>query len=339
MKIAILAPIVWRTPPRQYGPWEQVSSVLTEALVAKGMDVTLFATGDSITKAKLQWVCEHPTAETGADQKVWECLHISHLAELASSFDVIHNHFDFLPLTYSRLMKRPFITTIHGFSSEEIIPVYKKYNRSTFYVSISDSDRHPALEYLDTVYNGLDETQFSEGNGNGDYLLYFGRIHPHKGAAEAIQIAINTGKKLLLCGLVQDHQYFNEKVKPYIDDEKIIYKGNVGPAERNHLLGGAIALLHPISFEEPFGLSVAESMLCGTPVIAFNRGSMKELVVNGQSGFLVDTIEEAIAALDKVKTIDRAQCRKYAMEKFSSETMALHYIRLYEQVLRRTDTR
>jgi glycosyltransferase involved in cell wall biosynthesis len=336
MKIAILSPITWRTPPRQYGPWEQVASVLTEALVKNGVEVTLFATGDSITAARLEWVCEHPTGETGADQKVAECLHISHLMELASSFDIIHNHFDFLPLTYSKMVSCSFITTIHGFSSEQIVAVYKKYNRNTDYVSISNSDRHPALEYLDTVYNGVDETQFNPGEGKGGYLLYFGRIHPHKGAAEAIDIATRSGHKLVLCGLIQDQQYFDEQVKPYLNDDTIIYKGNVGPAERNTLLGDAIALLHPISFEEPFGLSVAEAMLCGTPVIAFNRGSMKELIIDKQTGFLVSDTNEAIAALDKVEHISRADCRKHAMEKFSSQPMALHYIKLYEQILSRS---
>ncbi len=280
MKVAILAPVTWRTPPGNYGPWEQVASVLTEGLVKEGIDVTLFATGDSVTKAKLQWTTGKPLGEYPADAKVAECLHIANLMEQASTFDVIHNHFDFLPLTYSNLITTPFITTIHGFSSEQIVPVYKKYNAHTHYVSISNSDRHPDLKYLDTVYNGLDEQQFHQGNGRGNYLLYFGRIHPHKGAYEAIQIATRSNKKLLLCGLIQDQAYFDEKIAPYLDDSNIVYMGNVGPKQRNELMGNAVALLHPISFEEPFGLSVAEAMMCGTPVIAFKRGSMKELIVD-----------------------------------------------------------
>lgn len=333
MKIAMLAPVIWRTPPRNYGPWEQVVSVLTEALVKKGINVTLFATGDAITKAKLQWVREKPLGEHPGDTKVWECLHISHLMEQASSFDIIHNHFDFLPLTYSRLIQRPIITTIHGFSSADIIPVYKKYNDSTFYVSISDSDRSPELQYLDTVYNGLDESQFQLGEGKGNYLLYFSRIHPHKGTYEAIQIAMQSNSKLVICGLIQDQSYFDEKVSPWLNDTSIIYKGNVGPEQRNQLLGDAKALLHPISFEEPFGLSVAEAMLCGTPVIAFNRGSMKELIVDEQTGFLVNNIAEAIVAVGKISNISRQECRSYAMAKFSSEVMAGHYIQLYEKII------
>jgi glycosyltransferase involved in cell wall biosynthesis len=333
MKIAILAPITWRTPPRHYGPWEQVASVLTEALVKNGLDVTLFATADSITTARLQSVCKKPIGEAGGDMKVWECLHISHLMEQAASFDIIHNHFDFLPLTYSKLISCPIITTIHGFSSEEIIPVYKKYNAHSHYVSISNSDRHPSLKYLDTVYNGIDENQFQSGEGNGDYLLYFGRIHPHKGAYEAIQIAMASNKKLILCGLIQDQNYFDEKIKPYLNDSNIIYKGNIDPIQRNTLMGAATALLHPISFEEPFGLSVVEAMLCGTPVIAFDRGSMKELIVDGKTGFLVNNIEEALEAVSQSGSIRRQDCRDHAMTKFSSQPMAKHYIQLYEKIL------
>ena len=335
MKVAILAPITWRTPPRNYGPWEQVASVLTEALVKQGLDVTLFATGDSITNAKLKWVCEKPLGEYPADAKVMECLHVSNLMEQADSFDIIHNHFDFLPLTYSGLIHTPVITTIHGFSSEQIVPVYKKYNAHTHYVTISNSDRHPGLTYLDTVYNGLDEHQFYLGDGKGDYLLYFGRIHPHKGAYEAIQITNQSNRKLILCGLIQDQAYFKEKIAPYLNDSSIVYLGNVGPEQRNQLLGDAFALLHPISFEEPFGLSVAEAMMCGTPVIAFERGSMKELIIDGKTGFLVKNTEEAVVAVNKINTISRANCRTHAMDKFSSEVMALSYIKLYEQILRK----
>jgi glycosyltransferase involved in cell wall biosynthesis len=338
MKVAILAPVTWRTPPRNYGPWEQVASVLTEGLVKGGINVTLFATGDSLTQAKLQSVCEQPVGEYPADAKVMECLHISNLMEQAASFDIIHNHFDFLPLTYSGLIRTPVLTTIHGFSSEQIVPVYKKYNAHSHYVSISNSDRHPSLTYLDTVYNGLDEQQFDPGEGRGAYLLYFGRIHPHKGAYEAIQVAIQSNKKLILCGLIQDQAYYEENVAPYLNDTTIIYMGNAGPQQRNQLLGDALALLHLISFEEPFGLSVAEAMMCGTPVIAFERGAMKELILDNKTGFLVNNIEEATAAVSKIATICRCDCRKHAMDKFSSQVMVSNYIRLYKQIVRRSNS-
>jgi glycosyltransferase involved in cell wall biosynthesis len=213
------------------------------------------------------------------------------------------------------------------------VPVYKKYNRNSYYVSISNSDRHPGLNYLDTVYNGLDEQQFSFGMGTGDYLLYFGRIHPDKGTYEAIQIAAQSRKKLVICGLIQDQPYFNEKVLPFIDSDSIVYLGNAGPQQRNELLGNASALLHPISFEEPFGLSVAEAMMCGTPVIAFNRGAMKELILDFKTGFLVDDVKEAIDVVGKIKNIDRNTCRQHALQKFSSREMALHYIELYHKII------
>lgn len=335
MRIAILAPLTWRTPPRNYGPWEQVASVLTEALVNQGVDVTLFATEDSITNAKLQSIWQKPLGEYGGDAKVAECLHIANVMERAQDFDIIHNHFDFLPLTYTRLIRTPFITTIHGFSSAAIVPVFKKYNSRSHYVSISNSDRNADLKYLDTVYNGLDESQFDFGKGEGDYLLYFGRMHPHKGAHEAIQIAAQSNKKLILCGLIQDEKYFDEKVAPYLNDSSVIYMGNVCPQQRNNLLGDALALLHPISFEEPFGLSVAEAMMCGTPVVAFNKGSMKELIVDGKTGFLVTDIDEAIDAVNNIKNVCRCVCRQHALNKFSSETMATKYIELYKQIIRK----
>jgi len=338
MKVAVLSPLTWRTPPRNYGPWEQVASVLTEALVKKGIDVTLFATGDSVTHAKLQSVSQKPLGEYSRDAKVAECLHISNLMEKAGEFDIIHNHFDFLPLTYSRLIQTPILTTIHGFSSEEIIPVFKKYNARSHYVSISNSDRHADLTYAGTIYNGLDEQQFHIGKGEGNYLLYFGRIHPHKGAHEAIQIAIQSNKKLILCGFIQDETYFKEMVAPFINDSSVVYLGNVCPQQRNQLLGDALALLHPISFEEPFGLSVAEAMMCGTPVIAFERGAMKELIIDGRTGFLVNNIQEAVGAVSNIKSICRCECRKHALNKFGSEAMAVNYINLYRQIIKRRDS-
>lgn len=333
MRVAILAPITWRTPPRNYGPWEQVASVLTEGLVKEGIDVTLFATGDSVTAAKLQSVCEKPIGEQPADAKVMECLHISHLMEQAADFDIIHNHFDFLPLTYSGLISTPVITTIHGFSSEQIVPVYKKYNDRCRYVSISNSDRHADLNYMATVYNGLDEELFSMGEGSGGYLLYFGRIHPHKGAYEAIQIARQANKKLLLCGLIQDPVYYEEKVAPYLNNDTIIYVGNAGAKQRDELLGNALALLHPISFEEPFGLSVAEAMLCGTPVIAFDRGAMKELIPDGKTGFLVTDVRAAVKAVEQIGEVSRQACRTHALSKFSSRVMTDNYLKLYREIL------
>lgn len=334
MKIAILSPIAWRTPPVKYGPWEQVASNITEGLVDKKIDVTLFATANSITRGKLQYVAKEAYSENpDIDPKVWECLHISNLMEQADQFDLIHNHFDFLPLTYTGLIKTPVLTTIHGFSSPKILPVYKKYNRNNFYVSISNSDRCPDLEYMATVYNGIDTDRFTFKKNSKDYLLFFGRIHPEKGTYESIQIAKQSGRKLIISGLIQHQEYFDSKIKPYINDDDIVYAGNSGPGERDKLLGEAYALLHPVSFEEPFGLSVAEAMMCGTPVIAFKRGSMPELILNGKTGFLVNTVEEAADAVADIKSIDRKYCREYAVSKFSRQKMVDGYIKVYEEIL------
>lgn len=331
----MLSPIAWRTPPRKYGPWEQVASTLAEGLIERGIEVTLFATGDSITKGKLESVCKHPYAENPqVDPKVWECLHISHVMEQSDRFDIIHNHFDFLPLTYSRLIKTPMITTIHGFSSPRIVPVYKKYNDSTSYISISNADRHPDLSYLRTIYHGIDPREFTFRKEKESYLLYFGRIHPEKGAHIAIAIARQSGYKLKIAGLIQDQNYFDNEILPHIDGDKVVYEGNADPEIRNELLGNALALLHPIFFDEPFGLSVAEAMMCGTPVIAFDRGSMPELIADGVTGYLVNNLPEAVAAVAKLRDIDASTCRRHAIQHFGITRMIDEYYNAYTTLLR-----
>jgi glycosyltransferase involved in cell wall biosynthesis len=333
MKVAVLSPIAWRTPPRHYGPWEQVASNLTEGLVKKGIDVTLFATADSITKASLNAVIPHGYEEDqDQDAKVLECLHISNLAEQAGQFDLIHNHFDFLPLTYSKLIATPIVTTIHGFSSPNIIPVYKKYNSNNHYVSISYSDRSAELNYIANIYHGVDTTQFSFNDKPDDYLLYFGRIHPDKGTVEAIEIAKQSRHRLLIAGIIQDKAYFKEKVEPCLSND-IVFLGTADPEKRNILLRNALALLHPINFHEPFGLSVAEAMLCGTPVIAFNKGSMPELIEHEKTGFLVKDVKEAVEAVLRIAKIDRHACHLHSKEKFSIERMVKDYIDVYEQII------
>lgn len=335
MKVAILAPVAWRTPPRHYGPWEQVASNVAEGLVAEGLDVTLFATADSVTGGKLDAVVKKGYEEDREqDAKVLECLHISNLMEKAEEFDIIHNHFDFLPLTYSKLIRTPMVTTIHGFSSPRIIPVYEKYAANSSYVSISHADRSPRLPYIATVYNGLRTADFTFTGQPEDYLLFLGRIHPHKGTAEAIQIARQSHKRLLIAGIVQDQAYFQEKVQPLLSDE-VVFLGHVGPEQRNRLLGNALALLHPIHFDEPFGLSVAEAMLCGTPVIAFNRGAMSELIRHNQTGFLTDNVSQAVEAVGQIGRIDRFACRAWAEANFSQQKMVADYLAVYRQILHR----
>jgi len=334
MKIAILSPIAWRTPPAKYGPWEQVASNIAEGLAEENIDVSLFATENSVTKGKLCYVAKTAYCEnTDMDPKVWECLHISNLMEHAAEFDLIHNHYDFLPLTYSKLIKTPMLTTIHGFSSPKILEVYKKYKNSSYYVSISNANRSADLQYMATVYNGINEKDFTFNKTSSDYLLFFGRIHPEKGTLEAIQIAKQSGRKLIISGIIQNQDYFDGKIKPFINDEDILFVGNSGPRERDNLMGRAVALLHPISFNEPFGLSVVEAMMCGTPVIAFNLGSMPELIVNGKTGFIVNTIEEAVKAVNNIETISRTYCREWACSMFSRKKMIQGYKDVYTKIL------
>jgi glycosyltransferase involved in cell wall biosynthesis len=312
-----------------------VTSLLTEALVAKGVDVTLFATLDSITSGVLDGVVPAPYSEDpNLDAKVWEALHVSHVFERADQFDLIHNQADFIPLVFSRLVKTPLVTTIHGFSSPRILPAFKMYEDRVSYVAISEADKSPKLRYAATIHHGIPIEDFPFDPVGSEDLLFFGRIHPHKGASEAIEAAAQCGRRLIMAGIVQDQGYYDRAVAPAIDGDRVIYKGAVGGDERTRTLGQAKALLHLISFDEPFGLSVIEAMACGTPVIAFNRGSMPELIDHGVTGFLVDTVEEAVEAVGRIDEIDRAACRAAVAARFTVEAMAEKYLQLYQNLTR-----
>jgi glycosyltransferase involved in cell wall biosynthesis len=340
MRIAVLAPISWRVPPRHYGPWEQFASLLTEGLVERGVDVTLFATADSLTRAQL--VGSAPTGyseDLALDAKVWESLHISAAFERAEEFDIIHNSFDFLPLTYSGLVETPVVTTIHGFSSERILRVYQKYNRQGHYVAISDANRHASLDYAATIHHGIDMRQFTVHPGARDYLLFFGRIHPDKGTVEAIEVARRAGVPLILAGIVQDQRYFEQSVLPHVDGDHVRFIGAVGPERRSEVLGGAQAVLHLVNFDEPFGFSVVEAMACGTPVIAARRGSMPEIVRDGENGYLVDSIAGAVQAVHDTERLDPARVRASVQKRFDSGRMVDEYVALYRRVLTRAPGR
>ena len=334
MKIAMLAPIAWRTPPRHYGPWELVTSLLTEALVARGVDVTLFATQDSVTAGTLAAVVPAPYEEDPAiDAKVWEFRHLAHLFDRAGEFDLIHNQADFPAHAFSHLVTTPMVTTIHGFSSDRIMPMYKPYEDRVNYVAISDADRAPGLRYAATIHHGIVLDDFPFNAQGSDDLLFFGRIHPDKGAKEAIAVAQATGRRLHMAGIVQDAGYHDREVAPHVDGSRVVYDGPVGGERRVRMLGQAAALLHLIGFDEPFGLSVIEAMACGTPVIAINRGSMPELIDHGVTGFLVDDVEGAIAAVARLGEIDRSACRAAVAARFTVERMADRYHALYRSIL------
>ncbi|WP_236553535.1 glycosyltransferase family 4 protein [Rathayibacter sp. VKM Ac-2803] len=335
LRIAMLAPIAWRTPPRHYGPWEQVASLLAEGLVRRGVDVTLFATGDSVTTATLESVAPTGYAESGRDGRVWEALHIAAVLDRARDFDLVHNHLDWLPLALAAQWPVPLVTTVHGFSGPEILPAYREALRhplTAHLVSISSSDRSPELEYAATVHHGIDIDEFPAGPG-GDDLVILGRIHPDKGTAEAIRIAAEAGRRLVICGIVQDERYWRDEVEPLVDGTSVVHLGSVGPVERARVLGSALALLHPIGFDEPFGLSVVEAMACGTPVIAYRRGSMPEVIDEGVTGFAVGSREEAVAAVTRAALLDRAVVRSTARRRFAVERMVDDYLAVYASVL------
>ncbi|MCR8669941.1 glycosyltransferase family 4 protein [Agrococcus sp. HG114] len=328
----MLAPVAWRTPPEHYGPWERVTSLLTEGLVRRGVDVTLFATGDSQTGATLESVVPHGYAEDDAmDGRVWEALHVAHALARSHAFDLVHSHLDWLPLAFAGSWRAPLVTTVHGFSGPAILPAYVAARSS--YVAISDADRSPLLDYVATIHHGIDLAELELSEAGGEDLVVLGRIHPDKGTAEAIEIAQRAGRRLLIAGIVQDREYFDARVRPLVDGERVVHLGSVGPAERSRLLGSAAALLHPIAFDEPFGLSVVEAMACGTPVVAYRRGSMAEVIDEGVTGFVVDDREQAVDAVRRARALDRRTIRAVAARRFGVERMVDDYLAVYERLL------
>jgi glycosyltransferase involved in cell wall biosynthesis len=330
-RVAILSPVAWRTPPRQYGAWETVAGNIAEGLVDLGWDVTLFATADSLTRAHLHAVVARGYEEDRSiDPKVAEYLHISEVFEHAQEFDLIHSHYDFMALAYTRLVETPVLTTVHGFSSPRIMPVYDKY-RDGYFVSISDSDRAPDLNYLATVYNGIDLALYPLRKTAGEDLIFIGRIHPDKGVHLAIETARQSGRRLLIAGIVQDAPYFQDKIQPHLNDQ-IRYLGPVGVEEKNALFAKAFALLHLNTIPERFGLVLAEANAAGVPVIAMDLGSCREVIEHRVTGFLVNDVAGAVKALEAVPTLEDIACRRRVEERFSIATMVEAYARVYATI-------
>lgn len=335
MRLAILAPISWPTPPRGYGPWEQIAHDVATGMARRGCDVTLFASGNSTTPVRIASVVPVGLNEDPAlDGDVYGALHTAHCFARAAEFDLIHNNFDWKPLTYALATAAPpLVTTIHGFSAPPILAAYYAAAHRSFYCSISKSDRDPGLDYLATTYNGIDPAAFTFVETPGDYLLFLGRFHPEKGTHLAIEIARRAGVRLVIAAIPQDEAYFKTMVAPHIDGDRVRFVGAVEREARDVLLGGALALVHMTTRPERFGLTMIEAMACGTPVLGANMGSIPEIVIDGETGFVCDSVDTAVARVSDLAALDRRACRRHVETKFSLESMLDGYEAAYVRAL------
>jgi glycosyltransferase involved in cell wall biosynthesis len=335
LRVAVLAPITWPTPPPGYGPWEQIAFNIADGMRRRGLDVTLFATGNSQFDGRVESVVPVGTAEDPAlNPDVFSALHIGRLMEHAERYDLIHNNFDWKPMTYALGTKTPpMLTTVHGFSTPQILGAYYACSWRSFYTSISNADRDPGLSYLATTYNGIDPNEFTFNENPGDYLVFLGRFHPEKGTHLAIEIAKRTGKQLKIAAIPQDDEYFNTQVEPHIDGEQIQFLGEVRRGARDELLRNALALVHMTTRPERFGLTMVEAMACGTPVLGANMGSIPEIVVDGVTGFLCESVEDAVAKVPLLASLDRRACRAHVQERFTVDCMIDRYLQAYEEAI------
>ncbi len=338
MRIGVLGPISWRVPPRHYGGWELVTHNLVEGLVKRGHEVTLFATADSETSARLISVCPRPLSEDPTlPSRSYETLHTGLALEHAGEFDLIHNNMGSYPVCFSRAIPVPMVTTLHGSAAEDHSRlIYSRYAGS-HYVSITDAERllAPELNYVGTVYNGIDADLFDFNPNPGDYLLVLGRVSPDKGVHSAISVAQRSGMRLIIAGIVppENEEYFETQVRPHLQKGFIDFVGPADHAMKNQLLKNAYAFLHLITYHEAFGLTMVESMACGTPVVAVPMGSVPELVINGETGFWADDVEEVCRRLPDIARLDRGRCRAWARERFGVDQMVDGYVRVYRRVL------
>lgn len=339
LKIAQVAPLYESVPPQWYGGTERVVSFLTEELVSLGHDVTLFASGDSKTKARLVPVCNRSLRldESCQDQLVHHIAMLQRVLDESDHFDLIHFHIDYLHFPLSRLMRLPHVTTLHGrLDIPDLGPFYKIFSDMPV-ISISHAQRRPLtqIRWVGNVYHGLPEGLFKPHYGPGKYLAFLGRVSREKGLDRAIEIAVRTGTRLKIAAKVDksDQDYYEENIKEWIDHPLIEFVGEISENEKNDFLGNAIALLFPINWNEPFGLVMIEALACGTPVVAYKMGSVPELITHGVSGFLVDDQEDAIRAVENIGLIERRECRRIFEECFTAGRMARDYLNAYSRVL------
>jgi glycosyltransferase involved in cell wall biosynthesis len=335
LRVAVLAPISWPTPPAGYGPWEQIAYNIAAGMRARGLNVTLFATGNSHFGGPVASVIPVGLNEDPAlNGEVFTALHIGELFRRAGEFDLIHNNFDWKPMTYALATAQPpLVTTIHGFSSPQILAAYYACAQRSFFCSISDADRDPGLAYLATTYNGIDPAEFTFRDRPGDYLVFLGRFHPEKGTHLAIDIAKRAGVRLKIAAIPQDERYFHEEVEPHIDGDRVQFLGAVEREARNELLSNALALVHMTTRPERFGLTMVEAMACGTPVLGASMGSIPEIVVDGETGFICNDVAEAIARVPQLGSIDRHACRARVEAEFTVERMIDRYLSAYAAAL------
>jgi glycosyltransferase involved in cell wall biosynthesis len=343
MRIAQVAPLYESVPPRQYGGTERVVSYLTEELVRLGHDVTLFASGDSVTSAKLVPIIDTalraPDITNGGPGRDDTAPHVVELDEVMRrkhEFDVVHYHCGYMHFPLSRLLRVPHVTTLHGrLDLPELQPLFRRFGDMPV-VSISNHQRQPIpyANWIATVYHGLPPDLYNPGSGRGNYLAFLGRISPEKRVDRAIQVAERVGMELRIAAKVDaaDRRYHEELIRPMLQHSRVKFIGEIGENEKSEFLGNARALLFPIEWPEPFGLVMVEAMACGTPVIAFRRGSVPEIMRDGETGFVVDSVDAAVAAVERLDGLDRAQCRRAFEARFLARRMAEEYLAVYRQL-------
>lgn len=335
-RIAILAPVAHPLPPPGYGPWEQVAFNVADGLRRRGVDVTLFCTANSAFEGARRSILPLSFSEDPhLNADVFTELHIANCFAHADEFDLIHSHLDWRALCFALpTSEPPLLTTIHGFSSPQILAAYYAASGRSFYCSISQADRDPGLSYLSTVYNGIDPGKFEYQAHPDDYLLFFGRFHEEKGAHVAIEVAQRARRTLVMAGIVHDERYYRERIAPYVDGTRVRFLGEVRGADRSKLLGRAAALLQMNTRAERFGLSMIEAMACGTPVIGANTGSIPEVVAHGETGFVCDDVDAAVRSVGELGSISRAACRERVERRFTIDTMVDGYMAAYGTALR-----
>lgn len=337
MKIAQIAPLIESVPPHQYGGTERIVSYLTEELVHKGHEVTLFASGDSVTSATLEPACKHALRKNkNTDSWLTHVLMLEKVAAREMDFDVIHFHTGCVHYSIARRMSVPNLTTHHGrLDLPETQLLFNEFTDIPL-ISISNNQRAEYVQgnWLGTVYNGIPKDLYSFQPQPGKYLAFLGRISPEKGIDKAIEIARFLDMELLISAKVDkaDVAFYESKIKPLLKEPKINFVGEINDQEKNDFLGNAFALLFPIDWPEPFGLVMIEAMACGTPVIAYRCGSVPEIMRQGVSGFIVNNVNDAVTAVEKVASLDRQQCRRYFEKKFTAQRMAAEYLTIYKHM-------